>query len=515
MTGPALSPPFLSLRNAAFRLGDRLVFEHTSWTWHRNEQWAIVGANGSGKSLLADGLRGRLPLVHGDLTYHFRPPSGLSAEEAIGHVAFEDRKADLRDTVVQSRWNSLEEEGALRVRDFLAYDRVVEVNPFEVSRPNPGLRAQFDRRRRRAVALLGVAPFFERRLISLSNGERQRVQLTQALSRPLRLLILDEPFTGLDTANRSHFHATLDSLMRGALRVLLLTTRPEDLPGRVTHVLRVEQCLVAAAGPRTRAPLPPMRTRPALAPHRPARLSPQPPPLKTENPGLKTPLIAMRHVTVRYGNSTILEDVTWSVRSGESWALLGPNGSGKTTLLSLILGDNPQCYANAITVFGHPHGDGASIWRLKRRIGWVSPELHLHFGDHATCFEVVASGFYDTVGLYQVPTRRQKAAAREWLRRFNLLEHAARPLFVLSMGLQRAVLLARALVKNPPLLMLDEPCQGLDAEHRRLFVRLVDELIRTRSTTVIYVTHRTDEIPPAIKRVLRLDRGQASVGARP
>jgi molybdate transport system ATP-binding protein len=136
--------------------------------------------------------------------------------------------------------------------------------------------------------------------------------------------------------------------------------------------------------------------------------------------------------------------------------------------------------------------------------------LHLHFNDAVTCFEVVASGFYDSIGLFQPLNSRQRAAVRGCLERFQLLEHASSPLFSLSIGLQRTVLLARALVKNPPLLILDEPCQGLDSGHRQFFVRVVDGLIRAGSVTAIYVTHRPDEIPHAIRNVLRLARGHAS-----
>src|ERR1035438_8871083 len=242
--------PFLSLQDAAFRLGDRLVFERTSWVFRRAEQWAILGANGSGKSLLADALRGRLPLVQGELRYHFQPPPGLTPEEAISHVSFEDRKAEVHDTVVQSRWNSLEEEGGSLVRDYLSYERVMDVNPFEVTARHRQARPRFERRMRRAVALLQAARFLDRTLISLSNGERQRIQLARALAHPTRLLILDEPFTGLDAATRAHFHAVLEQLMRTPLRVLLIVTRLEDLPRHITHLLCVAQCRVLAAGPR-------------------------------------------------------------------------------------------------------------------------------------------------------------------------------------------------------------------------------------------------------------------------
>ena len=215
-------------------------------------------------------------------------------------------------------------------------------------------------------------------------------------------------------------------------------------------------------------------------------------------------LVRLRRATVRYGDKVILHDINWTIRVGENWALLGPNGSGKTTLLSLILGDNPQVYTNDIVLFGRARGGGESVWDIKRHIGWLSPELHLHFNAAATCFEVVASGFHDTVGLFEPATARQRTAARRCLDQFQLLAFADRPLFSLSAGLQRMVLLARALVKRPRLLILDEPCQGLDSAHRDSLVRAVDALIRAGAVTVIYITHRPDEIPPSITHVLRL-----------
>src|SRR5258707_10632256 len=138
--------PILSLREATFRLGDRIIFANTSWTFFRDEHWAVLGPNGSGKSLFVDALRGCVPLVHGELNYDFRPPAGLTAEEAIGHVAFEDRRADLHGAIAQSRWNSLEEEGALRVRDVLSYEHVMEINPYELREADERARRQFVRR---------------------------------------------------------------------------------------------------------------------------------------------------------------------------------------------------------------------------------------------------------------------------------------------------------------------------------------------------------------------------------
>jgi molybdate transport system ATP-binding protein len=525
--------PFLSLENATFRLGDRLIFENTSWAYQRHQQWAIIGPNGSGKSVLADGLRGRIPLVQGDMRYHFRPPRGLSGEEAIGHVAFEDRKSEVHGMVVQSRWTSFEEEGSLLVQDFLSYERVMEVNPFEVTPKHLAARPAFEKRQWRAIKLLHLGTFMSRTLLSLSNGERQRVQLARALAQPLRLLILDEPYVGLDRAMRQYLHAVLERLLRSNLRVLLITTRAEDLPSHITHLLCVDQCRVVAAGPRAPILRGPKLSRPAaakrlecaeLAPAFARRCKNGNLPIKpTEGPIQQRPptranidkrkrqdshngpnLIELHNVTVRYGSAVILRKLNWIVREGESWALLGPNGSGKTTLLSLILGDNPQAYVNEVVVFGRRRGSGESVWHLKKKIGWVSPELQLHFDDTVSVFDVVVSGFHETIGLFEPPTPRQSAAARRWLKRFGLMDVAECPLFSLSVGLQRMTLLARALAKSPRLLILDEPCQGLDQTHRHMIIENVDALIRGGSVTAIFVTHRPEEIPPSIRQVLRL-----------
>jgi molybdate transport system ATP-binding protein len=506
-------PPFLSLRDATFRLGDRLVFERFSWSFNRDEQWAVIGPNGSGKSIFADALRGLLPLVGGELLYHFQSPEGLSPEQAIGHVSFEDRKQELHGTVVQSRWNSFETDASQLVREFLSYERVMDINPFEVTPRHATARPQFERRLKRALDLLHVRDFLSRTLMSLSNGERQRVQIARALAQPLRLLILDEPYVGLDVASRRDFHRILERLLQTRLKVLLITARTGDLPRHITHLLQLKNCRVTSAGRRDFV----LGQTARSGTHR-IPVGQRPIPLRGRHPASSRhapKVVELRNITVRYGQRTILSGVDWDIYQGQSWVLLGPNGSGKTTLLSLINGDNPQAYVNHVVTFGRRRGAGESIWHLKKQIGWVSPELQLHFNESISVMDVVLSGFEETIGVFQGVTPARIAAARRCLKRFDLLASAEMPLVSLSAGLQRMCLLARALVKSPRLLILDEPCQGLDTEHRDHFISYIDSLIRHQDVTAIFVTHRSEEIPASIRCVLRLSpSGRAQIVSR-
>jgi molybdate transport system ATP-binding protein len=220
-------------------------------------------------------------------------------------------------------------------------------------------------------------------------------------------------------------------------------------------------------------------------------------------------VVELRSVTVRYGDAIILDRVNLTVRKGEHWALLGPNGAGKSTLLSLLLADNPQAYANHVCLFGRQRGSGESIWEIKARIGWVAPELLAHYPPSWPCLDVVLSGFHASMGLFRGCTGQEMERGRQVLSTLGLESEANQPLQELSQGTQRLVLLARALVADPELLILDEPCQGLDARHARLVTSAVDRLASEGRASVIYVTHHEEEIPACITHVLRLAAGRA------
>jgi molybdate transport system ATP-binding protein len=218
----------------------------------------------------------------------------------------------------------------------------------------------------------------------------------------------------------------------------------------------------------------------------------------------------MRGVSVWYDGSRILDNVDWTIRQGQHWALLGPNGSGKSTLLGMILGDHPQAYANDVVLFGRPRGAGESIWEIKRKTGWVSPELHLYYPKRLSCLDVVCSGFYDSVGLYRQPTPDQLRQALEWMERLQVANRSGVPFAQASEGEQRLVLIARAIVKQPLLLILDEPCQGLDEPNRRRTLETISEIGTEFHTSIVYVTHDVEKLPSIITHALTLDQGRVA-----
>jgi molybdate transport system ATP-binding protein len=211
----------------------------------------------------------------------------------------------------------------------------------------------------------------------------------------------------------------------------------------------------------------------------------------------------MRNTSVRYGDRTLFSGLDWRMEAGENWLILGPNGSGKTTLLKLIAGDHPQAYANDIRLFGRPRGSGESIWEIKQRIGLVSSEFQIRYRKPVSALEAVVSGFFDSVGLYRRAAPDQISAARGWLAALGMTDKADRRVTHLSYGEQRLILIARAMVKCPDLLILDEPCQGLDAANRDRVLALADGIGGRTGTNLIFVTHHPEEIPGCITHMLR------------
>jgi molybdate transport system ATP-binding protein len=303
-------------------------------------------------------------------------------------------------------------------------------------------------------------------------------------------------------------------LLEGPMCIILVTNhRDEILPG-ITHVLLLDDGGVVTQGPKESVlPAPPALSESSVRRHegmgrqRQSGILPQE--THAEVPTLDpSVLVQMEGVNVSYSGHQILHQIDWTVRRGEKWALLGPNGAGKTTLLSLLLGDNPQAYANDIRLFGRRRGSGESIWEIKRHIGWVAPELHLYHPKDVCCLDVVCSGFFDATGHHQRCSSQQRETARDWLHSLGVGQLPEVAFGQVSEGEQRLVLMGRALVKRPALLVLDEPCQGLDAGNRDRVLQVVETVGHQPDISLIYVTHQHDALPGIISHLLTLNEGR-------
>jgi molybdate transport system ATP-binding protein len=473
----AASPPLINFSDAAIRLRDRRVLRSLTWTIRPGENWAVVGPNGAGKSSLARALAGDLPVVAGRVRRHLPIPevAGVSFESGRRLLARESRRAEADHFAGRI-------DGGTRVAEELG------------AAPAPSVG-------------LGFSGLEGRAIDHLSTGELRKLLILRALARNPRLLVLDEPFDGLDADARRALARFLSDRMAAGVQLVLVTHRSEELLPGISHILCLEEGAVVGAGPMADFP---RETVPSLSARRTDPINGRPLP-STPEPAAPPPpvLIEMTDVAVRHGDTPVFSGLSWRVERGVHWAVSGPNGAGKTTLLRMIAGDHPQAYANRIRLFGRRRGAGETIWDIRRRVGRVSGDLQLRYRRPVTALEAVLSGFFDSVGLFRRATEAQRAAAMEWLRLLDMGGHADRPFDHLSGGEQRMVLLARAAVKRPWLLILDEPCQGLDPNHRARVLALADRIGRDGATTLLWVAHHPAETPARVRRRLRFQPADA------
>ena len=528
MNSPRL--PFITLQDITLKIDSRTAFEHAGWEILPGEHWAVLGPTGSGKTLLVHALTRSIPLQHGRITYYFDPlahpqgsPYAKSREILVlspeNHRDFLKQFADYH----QARWQSFEGDDAPTVSHLLSTKSIEHHSPFETT-PYTIDEALYEQKRRQVIDLFHLDYLLERKIIHLSHGESRKVLIARLLMQSPRLLVLDDPFTGLDQESRLTLARGIEALLQhGSPQILLVSSRIEEIPAAIDHLLVVNNLKVAAQGKReeilARSDLQPLwasspqGTRPAFNRSAPFQtsVSAYAAALKHNPVLLQEDVIRMQAINVSYGQTTVLQDIDWQVRAGERWILRGHNGAGKSTLLSLIVADNPQAYANRVALFGRPRGSGESIWEVKQNMGWVSPELHIYYHQDASSLDVVCSGYFDTVGLYRSCSKPQEDSALAWMGAMSIDTLAHTPFHTLSTGQQRLCLLARAMVKNPPLLVLDEPCQGLDDDHRSFFIDLLNQLCAHTPITLVYVTHYLDEIPAAMTHQLLLGQGHILV----
>jgi molybdate transport system ATP-binding protein len=430
------------------------------WQIQANECWAIIGRNGAGKQHLTNLLTGKLQPTSGDIQLSF---------QKVGLLSFEQQQRFFE--------KELKDDDSEFMEGTDIGSTVAKLLQVETALPD-------------SLYFLGLEPLLARGYRQLSSGEARKTLLAQQWLQQPDLLILDEPFDSLDRETRANLATFFEQTVQSKQMCLLflLNTLDDIFPWH-THVAVLDKGELLIAGPADA-----MRTNSAvhaLLNFDSNSLPPWPTPLLREE--VADPLIVLRNGVVRYDDLVIFQGINLEVSHGSHTLFTGANGSGKSTLLGLLTGDHPQCYGNDLQLFGKVRGSGETIWELKKQMGIVTPALHRDHRVPGAALHIVLSGFFDTIGLYDAVEASQISHARTWLALVGLAERSEIPFKQLSYGEQRLVLLARALVKQPLLLILDEPSQGLDDINRSRLRYFLEHLANQHRTTVLMASHRQDE----------------------
>lgn len=526
---PVSTPTLVTLRNVSVCSDNGPVLGPIDFVWRAGEHWVLSGRAGSGKSVLAEVLAGAVRPSRGERSYPTFAadypdarlgilPRGLA--QVVSH-RLQQRVAAQQVSFHQARWHEDWTE-PLDVDCFLEPASVFGIRPYEIVAPDR-IPEDFAERKRLACARLGLEPLLSRRIAHLSNGELRRALLARAwLARP-RLLVLDDPLGSLDQEGRLTLTECLRVWATEGIHLLITTPRPEEFRTIASHACILERGGIARQGPfeecfgATPAPL----TTPAREPHPPGDArQPLHGGTRAEGrtrvadehslPGEITPasLVVCRQVTVRAGDKRLLAAVDWVVNPGEHWLVTGPNGAGKSTLFAVLVGDHPQAYANDVRVCGLRLGPGTSLWDLRRKLGFMSPELVHHYPTGWSALEVVSSGFERTLGVYAEQQDYVRETARGALDQLGLSAQAPQRFGSLSESQQRRVLLARALMGSPRVLLLDEPTQGLEPGASEVVVGAIEEALAHTGLSVLLVTHRPEERPRGMTHHLELREGR-------
>jgi molybdate transport system ATP-binding protein len=466
----------LHISQGTFRLSDTRTLTIADLTIRAGESWAFVGTNGSGKSALARALAGELPLLKGECQGDFTRLTRLSFEQ-LQKLVSDEWQRNNTDLL------SPGEEDTGRT--------TAEIIQDEVKDPARCLRL---------AERFGITALLNRRFKYLSTGETRKTLLCQALMSEPELLILDEPFDGLDVQSRAQLASLLESLNQQGYTLVLVLNRFDEIPDFIQHAGVLADCNLTETGEKTALLKQALIAQLAHSEQLDGITLPEPDaPSARHALDPHQPRIVLRDGIVSYDDRPILNRLSWTVNPGEHWQIVGPNGAGKSTLLSLITGDHPQGYSNDLTLFGRRRGSGETIWDIKKHIGYVSSSLHLDYRVSTTVRNVILSGYFDSIGIYQAVSDKQHKLAQQWLDILGMDNRVAdAPFHSLSWGQQRLALIVRALVKHPTLLILDEPLQGLDPLNRQLIRRFVDVLISEGETQLLFVSHHAEDAPACI-----------------
>lgn len=476
-----MSEAVVHISNLNVQYGNKTVLEGLDWVMKKGESWVLGGRSGSGKSSLARAISEKSNM-NGSVSVNFDQDSKLipKVHYVPNWYQFTNLEGD-RNFYYQQRYNKHQKNDTLTVyAELFHFGEKENLSISEI--------ADY-------LILFGFEDCKNTQLIELSSGEHKKLQLLQAIWLKPQVLIIDEPYTGLDKETRKNLNQVFDSLIEQGM-TLLLISNDSHLPKQVTHFAEIQHGKLVELDSTADFSADELRQQKTL-----------PYFLQQEPSYYSDTILKLNNIRVRYGEKEVLRNVSWTVKAGEKWLLQGPNGSGKSTLLSLLNGDHPQAYANDIYLFGNKRGSGESIWDIKEKVGIISPELHWYFDKSAKVWQSVASGFYDSIGLFRDLGFDKQQKVNQLLDFFDLLPYKNDLLTSLPLGKQRLVLLARTIIKNPTLLILDEPCQGLDQAQTTHFNEVVDELCR-HGKTLIYVGHYESQIPSSIEKKILLEKGE-------
>ena len=439
------------------------------WQVNLGEHWLLLGANGAGKSALTAALIGEAKCESGKRISNINKLMLVSSDSHKQLLAQE-----------------LEHDKHTLVKDLV----------FTGHSNNDELLAQL-------IELFKFSSLLNRHFRDLSTGETRKLLLIKALSSHSKLVVLDEPFDGLDVQSCQQLNKILIELSQTITFVFVLN-RLDEIPSFITHYGYVSQgCLLHTLAKPDSEQLSDLLK--LLHLEHTSLDVPSPDTEQEQKAFTGNTLVKLSNAKVSYSDVSIFKNLNWTIKKYQHWQLTGANGSGKTCLLNLITGDNPQCYNNDIEVFGFKRGTGESIWDIKQHIGFISNALHMDYRVSISALNTVISGFYDSIGLYQKPSDAQINIAKQWLAFIGLSDKQSTSFTQLSYGDQRMLLIVRAMIKHPTLLILDEPCLGLDEANRQRVLLLIEKICAANTSTVIYVNHHAADKIKGIENYLKME----------
>lgn len=440
----------------------------------RAEAWCVIGSNRSGIRDFFDLVTGTQKEVTAD---------ELVLTKNLGRICFKDQQ----DVY----------ENELKNDDTDYMDKL-----------DPGtLGKQFienEDTHKELIQKFNMASCMEKGYRQMSTGQTRKLLILSQITRGNSVLAIQAPFEGLDKKSRMDLSDTLAYLYEHQTQILLFVHNMEDVPDWCSHLALFQEGKITIQGQRNKVF---QSINNLMAKERPdfAVAAKDAFGRKLERPTESPEMVCLTNGAAGYEGNLVFENLTLKIFKGEHTLVTGPNGCGKSTLLHIITGDHPACYQNDLRVFNIQRGTGESIWDLKKRMGIVSPELHRNYYIPGSAKSCIISGLFDSIGIYQNVTVQQENEAEKWLTHLGMAGNGGIAFRDLTFADQRLVLIARALIKKPELLILDEPTQGLDASNRKALLDFLEEMTLVTDTTILYVSHREDEYRYFFKRHLKMD----------